>query len=106
LLPFCRPGAESEDDSAPWPPLVTPISGCKRNLSGPPGGLLDHSLRRIAETDRHTVVDIHQAYRDREIDELALLEDCACDPLGGEATVDFLPRGVVYTVICSLEGKS
>ena len=26
--------------------------------------------------------------------------------LDGEATVDFLPRGVVYTVICSLEDKS
>jgi two-component sensor histidine kinase len=33
-----------------------------------------------------------------------LIERSARDQLGGEATVDFLPRGVVYTVICSLEG--
>jgi two-component sensor histidine kinase len=32
-----------------------------------------------------------------------LIERSARDQLGGEATVDFLPRGVVYTVICSLE---
>lgn len=31
-----------------------------------------------------------------------LIERSARDQLGGEATVDFLPRGVVYTVICSL----
>ena len=35
-----------------------------------------------------------------------LIERSARDQLGGEATVDFLPRGVVYTVICSLEDKS
>jgi two-component sensor histidine kinase len=33
-----------------------------------------------------------------------LIERSARDQLGGEATVDFLPRGVVYTVICVLEG--
>jgi hypothetical protein len=33
----------------------------------------------------------------------SLIERSARDPLGGEATVDFLPRGVVYTVICKLE---
>jgi two-component sensor histidine kinase len=33
-----------------------------------------------------------------------LIERSARDQLGGEATVDFLPRGVVYTLICSLEG--
>src|SRR5664279_490876 len=33
-----------------------------------------------------------------------LIERSARDQLGGEATVDFLPRGVVYTVICSLDG--
>jgi two-component sensor histidine kinase len=33
-----------------------------------------------------------------------LIERSARDQLGGEATVDFLPRGVVYTVICMLEG--
>jgi two-component sensor histidine kinase len=32
-----------------------------------------------------------------------LIERSARDQLGGEATVDFLPRGVVYTVICMLE---
>ncbi|SHG68423.1 sensor histidine kinase [Bradyrhizobium erythrophlei] len=35
-----------------------------------------------------------------------LIERSARDQLGGEATVDFLPRGVVYTVACSLEDKS
>ena len=33
-----------------------------------------------------------------------LIERSARDQLGGEATVDFLPRGVVYTVTCVLEG--
>jgi two-component sensor histidine kinase len=35
-----------------------------------------------------------------------LIERSARDQLDGEATLDFLPRGVVYTVICSLEDKS
>jgi len=35
-----------------------------------------------------------------------LIERSARDQLDGEATVDFLPRGVVYTVICSLEDES
>jgi two-component sensor histidine kinase len=35
-----------------------------------------------------------------------LIERSARDQLGGEATVDFLPRGVVYTVVCSLEEQS
>ncbi len=35
-----------------------------------------------------------------------LIERSARDQLGGEATVDFLPRGVVYTVTCALEGVS
>jgi two-component sensor histidine kinase len=34
-----------------------------------------------------------------------LIERSARDQLGGEATVDFLPRGVVYTVACSLEDE-
>ena len=34
-----------------------------------------------------------------------LIERSARDQLGGEATVDFLPRGVVYTVTCSLEDE-
>jgi two-component sensor histidine kinase len=35
-----------------------------------------------------------------------LIERSARDQLDGEATVDFLPRGVVYTVTCSLEEES
>ena len=35
-----------------------------------------------------------------------LIERSARDQLGGEATVDFLPGGVVYTVTCSLEDVS
>jgi two-component sensor histidine kinase len=35
-----------------------------------------------------------------------LIERSARDQLGGEATVDFLPRGVVYTVTCTLEDHS
>jgi len=35
-----------------------------------------------------------------------LIERSTRDQLGGEATVDFLPRGVVYTLLCSLEEKS
>ena len=34
-----------------------------------------------------------------------LIERSARDQLGGEATIDFLPRGVVCTVICSLEDE-
>jgi two-component sensor histidine kinase len=32
-----------------------------------------------------------------------LIERSARDQLGGEATVDFLPRGVVYAITCALE---
>jgi len=32
-----------------------------------------------------------------------LIERSARDQLGGEATVDFLPRGVVCTVTCTLD---
>ena len=32
-----------------------------------------------------------------------LIQRSARDQLGGEATVDFLPRGVVYTIICALQ---
>jgi two-component sensor histidine kinase len=35
-----------------------------------------------------------------------LIERSARDQLGGEATVDFLPRGVVYTVTCKLSDES
>ena len=34
-----------------------------------------------------------------------LIERSARDQLGGEATVDFLPRGVVYTLTCALEDE-
>jgi two-component sensor histidine kinase len=34
-----------------------------------------------------------------------LIERSARDQLGGEATVDFLPRGVVYTLTCSLKDE-
>ena len=34
-----------------------------------------------------------------------LIERSARDQLGGEATVDFLPRGVVYTITCALEAE-
>ena len=43
------------------------------------------------------VAPVHRGFGSR------LIESSARDQLGGEATVDFLPRGVVYTVICSLE---
>jgi two-component sensor histidine kinase len=32
-----------------------------------------------------------------------LIERSTRDQLGGEATVDFLPRGVVYTLLFSLD---
>jgi two-component sensor histidine kinase len=35
-----------------------------------------------------------------------LIERSARDQLGGEATVDFLPHGVVYTVTCALDNES
>ena len=35
-----------------------------------------------------------------------LIERSARDQLGGEATVDFLPRGVVYTLVCPLDNVS
>ena len=35
-----------------------------------------------------------------------LIERSARDQLGGEATVDFLPRGVVYTVTCALDREN
>src|SRR5207248_10553873 len=34
-----------------------------------------------------------------------LIERSARDQLGGEATVDFLPRGVIYTVSCALDSE-
>jgi two-component sensor histidine kinase len=34
-----------------------------------------------------------------------LIERSARDQLGGEATVDFLPRGVVYTLTVALQSE-
>ena len=48
----------------------------------------------------HVVAPVQRGFGSR------LIERSARDQLDGEATVDFLPRGVVYTVICSLEGES
>src|ERR1700687_2721588 len=48
----------------------------------------------------HVVAPVQRGFASR------LIERSARDQLDGEATVDFLPRGVVYTVICSLEGES
>jgi two-component sensor histidine kinase len=48
----------------------------------------------------HVVAPVQRGFGSR------LIERSARDQLGGEATVDFLPRGVVYTVICSLEDES
>jgi two-component sensor histidine kinase len=45
----------------------------------------------------HVIAPVHRGFGSR------LIERSARDQLGGEATVDFLPRGVVYTVICALE---
>jgi two-component sensor histidine kinase len=45
------------------------------------------------------VVPVHRGFGSR------LIERSARDQLGGEATVDFLPRGVVCTVTCSLEDE-
>jgi hypothetical protein len=38
------------------------------------GGLFNHRLRRISKADRQTVIDIHQADRDRQIHQFPLLE--------------------------------
>jgi two-component sensor histidine kinase len=48
----------------------------------------------------HVVAPVQRGFGSR------LIERSARDQLGGEATVDFLPRGVVYTVICSLEAAN
>jgi two-component sensor histidine kinase len=45
----------------------------------------------------HVITPVQRGFGSR------LIERSARDQLGGEATVDFLPRGVVYTVVCSLE---
>ena len=47
----------------------------------------------------HVVAPVQRGFGSR------LIERSARDQLGGEATVDFLPRGVVYTVTCSLDGE-
>jgi two-component sensor histidine kinase len=48
----------------------------------------------------HVVAPVQRGFGSR------LVERSARDQLGGEATVDFLPRGVVCTVTCSLENDS
>src|SRR5665213_1373462 len=48
----------------------------------------------------HVVAPVQRGFGSR------LIERSARDQLGGEATVDFLPRGVVCTVICALEDVS
>jgi two-component sensor histidine kinase len=48
----------------------------------------------------HVVAPIQRGFGSR------LIERSARDQLGGEATVDFLPRGVVYTVTCALDQES
>jgi two-component sensor histidine kinase len=45
----------------------------------------------------HVVAPVQRGFGSR------LIERSARDQLGGEATVDFLPHGVVYTVTCALE---
>ena len=47
----------------------------------------------------HVVAPVKRGFGSR------LIERSARDQLGGEATVDFLPRGVVYTITCSLEDE-
>jgi two-component sensor histidine kinase len=48
----------------------------------------------------HVVAPVQRGFGSR------LIERSARDQLGGEATVDFLPHGVVYTVTCALEDES
>ncbi len=47
----------------------------------------------------HVVAPVKRGFGSR------LIERSARDQLGGDATVDFLPRGVVYTITCSLEDE-
>src|ERR1700693_3234026 len=69
--------------------------------------LLERSLRRVSEADRHPVIGVHQADRDCEIHELALVE---CRPCGlvrsirhtglGNARHRFGPRkGATLTLV-------
>ena len=48
----------------------------------------------------HVIAPVQRGFGSR------LIERSARDQLGGDATVDFLPRGVVYTVNCSLDPAS
>ena len=48
----------------------------------------------------HVVAPVQRGFGSR------LIERSARDQIGGEATVDFLPHGVVYTLTCSLEDES
>jgi two-component sensor histidine kinase len=64
--------------------------------------LADNTLRLVwAEAGGpHVVAPVQRGFGSR------LIERSARDQLGGEATVDFLPRGVVYTVTSSLKDES
>ncbi|MEA2895909.1 MAG: hypothetical protein QOJ84_1524 [Bradyrhizobium sp.] len=65
----------------------------------------DNPVRRLklswTETDGpHVAAPVQRGFGSR------LIERSARDQLGGDATVDFLPRGVVYTLNCSLDPAS
>jgi two-component sensor histidine kinase len=47
----------------------------------------------------HVIAPVQRGFGSR------LIERSARDQLGGEATIDFLPCGVVYTVVCSLRDE-
>jgi two-component sensor histidine kinase len=47
----------------------------------------------------HVVAPVQRGFGSR------LIERSARDQLGGEATVDFLPHGVVYTITCTLDDE-
>jgi two-component sensor histidine kinase len=66
--------------------------------------IIDNARRKLrliwTETGGpHVVAPVQRGFGSR------LIERSARDQLGGEATVDFLPHGVVYTLTCSLEDE-
>ena len=68
---------------------------------------IGHGRRRARTADdldragrRHVTAPVRPGFGSR------LIERSARDQLGGEATVDFLPHGVVVTVTCTLEDAS
>jgi two-component sensor histidine kinase len=65
--------------------------------------LAENARLRIVWTESggpHVTAPVQRGFGSR------LIERSARDQLGGEATVDFLPRGVVYTVTCALEEET